>query len=324
MGLIDSAFAAMRPWTRRECARLVNEAGERIATTDSQVGEMYRQLQSEFTPELDPASTEPQARIESVYTRVGHISGMPLNDGYHFAETQINDFGRPFGEGWNTSTGFSFYTTAGPWTGYFRGELQSAPSVPALSLSARQFIAAAEDKWRRLSGITLLLPHGFEGMGPEHSSARLERFLELAAEDNIQVVQPTTPAQYFHILRRQAMSETGRPLILMQPKSLLRLPAAASKLDDLATRQFQPVLNDDVASKAPLAVDCCSCVILAIYAPRRHALADLTISVAGEDRREDSADVRSSSSARALSAITSKAPASSMTSFSTSRPPPDR
>ncbi len=144
MGLIDSAFAAMRPWTRRECARLVNEAGERIATTDSQVGEMYRQLQSEFTPELDPASTEPQARIESVYTRVGYISGMPLNDGYHFAETQINDFGRPFGEGWNTSTGFSFYTTAGPWTGYFRGELQTAPSVPALSLSARQFIAAAD------------------------------------------------------------------------------------------------------------------------------------------------------------------------------------
>jgi len=144
MGLVDSGFSAMRPWTRRECARLVGEAGERIALTDSPAGEIYRQLEAEFTPELDPASTEPQARLESVYTRVGHISGMPLNDGYHFAETQINDFGRPFGEGWNTSTGFSFYTTAGPWTGYFRGEFQSAPSVPALPLSARQFIAAAD------------------------------------------------------------------------------------------------------------------------------------------------------------------------------------
>ncbi len=144
MGLVDSGFSAMRPWTRRECARLVGEAGERIALTDSPAGEIYRQLEAEFTPELDPASTEPQARLESVYTRVGHISGMPLNDGYHFAETEINDFGRPFGEGWNTSTGFSFYTTAGPWTGYFRGELQSAPSVPALPLSARQFIAFAD------------------------------------------------------------------------------------------------------------------------------------------------------------------------------------
>jgi hypothetical protein len=144
MGLVDSGFSAMRPWTRLECARLVGEAGERIALTDSPAGEIYRQLEAEFTPELDAASTEPQARLGSVYTRVGHISGMPLNDGYHFAETQINDFGRRFGEGWDTSTGFSFYTTVGPWTGYFRGELQSAPAVPALSLSARQFIAAAD------------------------------------------------------------------------------------------------------------------------------------------------------------------------------------
>jgi len=144
MGVIDSGFAAMRPWTRRECARLVGEAGERIELPDSTAGEIYRQLETEFAPELDPDSTEPQARLESVYTRVGHISGMPLNDGYHFAETQINDFGRPFGEGWSTSTGFSFYTTAGPWTGYFRGELQTAPSVPALPLSARQVISTVD------------------------------------------------------------------------------------------------------------------------------------------------------------------------------------
>jgi hypothetical protein len=144
MGLVDSGFTAMRPWTRLECARLVGEAGERIAASDGPAGEIYRQLETEFAPELDQSSTGPQARLESAYTRVGHISGAPLEEGYHFARTQINDFGRPFGEGWNTSTGFSFYTTAGPWTGYFRGELQTAPSVPALPLSARQVISTVD------------------------------------------------------------------------------------------------------------------------------------------------------------------------------------
>jgi Capsule assembly protein Wzi/PAP2 superfamily len=143
MGLIDSAFAAMRPWTRRECARLVSEAGERIVS-DSPAEEIYRQLETEFRSELDPDRTEPLARLESVYTNVGHISGSPLQDGYHFAQTQVNNFGRPYGQGWSTSTGFSFYTTAGPWSGYFRGELQTAPAVPALPLTAREFIAAAD------------------------------------------------------------------------------------------------------------------------------------------------------------------------------------
>ncbi|HET9425961.1 MAG TPA: 2-oxoglutarate dehydrogenase E1 component, partial [Gemmatimonadaceae bacterium] len=114
-----------------------------------------------------------------------------------------------------------------------------------------QFIAAGRAKWRQDSSLVMLLPHGYEGQGPEHSSARLERFLQLCAEGNITVAAPSTPAQYFHILRRQAMMAERRPLILMQPKSLLRLPAAASKLDDLATKQFQPVLNDEVASEAP-------------------------------------------------------------------------
>ena len=114
-----------------------------------------------------------------------------------------------------------------------------------------QFIAAAKSKWRQDASLVMLLPHGYEGQGPEHSSARLERFLQLCAEGNLSVAAPTTPAQYFHILRRQAMAQERRPLVLMQPKSLLRLPAAASKLDDLATRQFQPILDDPVASKTP-------------------------------------------------------------------------
>jgi 2-oxoglutarate dehydrogenase E1 component len=109
-----------------------------------------------------------------------------------------------------------------------------------------QFIAAAETKWRRLSGLTLLLPHGYEGQGPEHSSARLERFLSLSAEDNLQVVYPTTPAQIFHLLRRQVLRPLRKPLVIMSPKSLLRRPEATSKLDELATGSFQEVILDKV------------------------------------------------------------------------------
>ena len=107
-----------------------------------------------------------------------------------------------------------------------------------------QFIAAAEDKWRRLSGITLLLPHGMEGQGPEHSSARLERFLELAAEDNIQLVQPTTPAQFFHCLRRQVLRRWRKPLVVMTPKSLLRDPRVVSSLNDFSSGRFERILLD--------------------------------------------------------------------------------
>ncbi len=116
-----------------------------------------------------------------------------------------------------------------------------------------QFIVSAEDKWNRLNGLVMLLPHGFEGNGPEHSSARLERFLTLAAEDNIQVVNPTTPAQIFHLLRRQVLRKWRKPLIVMTPKYLLRLPAASSSLAELATGTFQRVIPD-APSVAPSGV----------------------------------------------------------------------
>ena len=107
-----------------------------------------------------------------------------------------------------------------------------------------QFIAADRAKWGQRSGLVLLLPHGYEGGGPEHSSARLERFLQLCAERNMVVAYPSTPAQYFHILRRQALRSDRQPLVLMQPKSLLRLPAAAARLEDLSEGRFEAVIDD--------------------------------------------------------------------------------
>jgi 2-oxoglutarate dehydrogenase E1 component len=107
-----------------------------------------------------------------------------------------------------------------------------------------QFIAADRAKWGQDSSVVLLLPHGYEGQGPEHSSARLERFLQLCAEGNLRVAYPSTAAQYYHVLRRQARLPVKRPLVLMQPKSMLRLAAAASRLEQLATGRFQPVLDD--------------------------------------------------------------------------------
>jgi multifunctional 2-oxoglutarate metabolism enzyme len=107
-----------------------------------------------------------------------------------------------------------------------------------------QYIAASEDKWKQTSRVVMLLPHGYEGQGPEHSSARLERYLQLCAENNLAVCYPTTPAQYFHLLRRQVRHGMERPLVVMTPKSLLRLPAASSTIDDLANGGFKPVIDD--------------------------------------------------------------------------------
>ncbi|HEU0012832.1 MAG TPA: 2-oxoglutarate dehydrogenase E1 component [Longimicrobium sp.] len=113
-----------------------------------------------------------------------------------------------------------------------------------------QYLAASYQKWQQHSGLVMLLPHGYEGQGPEHSSARLERFLQLCAESNLRVAYCTTSAQYFHLLRRQAalLKHEPRPLVVMSPKSLLRHPLAGSTLDQLATGGFQPVLGDDSAA----------------------------------------------------------------------------
>jgi 2-oxoglutarate dehydrogenase E1 component len=119
-----------------------------------------------------------------------------------------------------------------------------------------QFITAGEDKWQLLSGLVMLLPHGMEGQGPEHSSARPERFLQLAAKDNIQVCQPSTAAQYFHLLRRQALRHWRKPLIVLTPKSMLRHPDAVSAIAEFTRPRMLPVVPDNEIQDATRMLVC--------------------------------------------------------------------
>ncbi len=137
-------------------------------------------------------------------------------------------------------------------------EAQFGDFVNGAQVVIDQFISSGESKWQRVSGIVLLLPHGYEGQGPEHSSARLERFLQSCAEDNMQVANITTPANYFHALRRQMKSELRKPLIVMSPKSLLRNPLAVSKLEDFTTGAFEEIIDDPLAPQKARRVILCS------------------------------------------------------------------
>src|SRR5574338_575235 len=146
------------------------------------------------------------------------------------------------------AVGFEYgYSVAAP-EAMVMWEAQFGDFVNSAQVMLDQFMAAGLAKWGQTTRLTLLLPHGYEGQGPEHSSARLERFLQLAAENNMRIANCSTPAQYFHLLRRQAKRDRIRPLIVMTPKSLLRLPAAASHLRDLTDGEFQPVIDDARAS----------------------------------------------------------------------------
>jgi 2-oxoglutarate dehydrogenase E1 component len=123
-------------------------------------------------------------------------------------------------------------------------EAQFGDFVNSAQVIVDQFIVAGLSKWQQSSRLTLLLPHGYEGNGPEHSSARVERFMQLAAQENVRIVNCSTAAQYFHVLRRQALHPKPRPLILLTPKGLLRLKEATSALKDLVKGSFRPVIDD--------------------------------------------------------------------------------
>ena len=152
--------------------------------------------------------------------------------------------------------GFEFGYSVGDPQALVLWEAQFGDFANGAQVMIDQYLAASEQKWNLRTGMVLLLPHGYEGQGPEHSSARLERFLQLSAQDNFRVVYPTTSAQYFHLLRRQAalLQADPRPLVVMSPKSLLRHPLAASRLDQLSAGRFHPVLVDRPFGAAPEAV----------------------------------------------------------------------
>ncbi|MGH7144451.1 MAG: 2-oxoglutarate dehydrogenase E1 component [Planctomycetota bacterium] len=166
------------------------------------------------------------------------------------SQAAVNIFNSPLSEA--GVLGFEYGYSLDCPQGLVAWEAQFGDFINCAQVIVDQFIASAEDKWRRLSGLVLLLPHGMEGMGPEHSSARLERLLLLATEENIQVVNPTTPAQYFHLLRRQVLRAWRKPLFVLTPKSLLRAPAATSGLAELATGTFQRVVGDLQPAAAPI------------------------------------------------------------------------
>jgi len=185
------------------------------------------------------------AESGEVYTPLAHVA-----DGRSAGAIEIHN--SPLSE--TAVLGFEYgYSTAAERT-LVLWEAQFGDFVNVAQPIIDQFIAADRAKWGQDSSVVMLLPHGYEGQGPEHSSARLERFLQSCAEGNLRVAYPSTPAQYFHILRRQALMPVRRPLVLMQPKSILRLPEAASKLADLTKGSFQPVIDDPVASANRAAV----------------------------------------------------------------------
>ncbi|MDP9204410.1 MAG: 2-oxoglutarate dehydrogenase E1 component [Gemmatimonadota bacterium] len=180
------------------------------------------------------------AESGEIYTPLAHVT-----EGEGQGRFEI--YNSPLSE--TAALGFEYgYSTAHEGT-LVLWEAQYGDFVNVAQPIIDQFIAADRAKWGQDSSMVLLLPHGYEGQGPEHSSARLERFLQLCAEGNMRVAYPSTPAQYFHVLRRQASMYERRPLILMQPKSLLRLPEAASRLSDLTSGSFRPVIDDPAGSQ---------------------------------------------------------------------------
>jgi 2-oxoglutarate dehydrogenase E1 component len=214
---------------------------------------------------FDTETGEPYAPL----AHLGDADGGATNGAAHYQVGRFEIYDSPLSEA--GALGFEYGYSLDRPDKLVVWEAQFGDFVNAAQVIVDQFIVSAEDKWGRLSGIVLLLPHGFEGQGPEHSSARIERFLQLAAEDNIQVCNLTTPAQFFHVLRRQVKRVWRKPLIVFTPKSLLRQAEAVSALDELATGEFQRVVSDPTVdpSKVKRILLCSGKVFYDLAAERR-------------------------------------------------------
>ena len=181
------------------------------------------------------------AATGETYAPIQHLPG--ANASFEVYNSPLSEY---------AALGFEYgYSVAAP-EALVLWEAQFGDFVNGAQIVIDQFIVAGRSKWGQTSRLTLLLPHGYEGNGPEHSSARLERFLQLAAQENIRIANCTTSAQYFHLLRRQALDATARPLVVMTPKGLLRLKQASSTLEDLADGEFQPVIDDPAVDRSAI------------------------------------------------------------------------
>ena len=186
-------------------------------------------------------------RHAAIYNKKDGIGSIPLVSVATENSTRIDIYDSFLSE--EAVLGFEYGYSATWPSGLVMWEAQFGDFVNGAQVVIDQFIVSAEHKWERLSGLVMLLPHGLEGQGPEHSSSRLERFLQLCADGNIEVCVPSTPAQIFHLLRRQAIRKMRRPLVVISPKSLLRNPLVTSELKELTKGKFQTVIDDNNLTK---------------------------------------------------------------------------
>jgi 2-oxoglutarate dehydrogenase E1 component len=171
--------------------------------------------------------------------------------------TEYAGMGFEYGYSWSTLDGLTL------WEAQY-GDFDNGGEI-----IIDQYLVSAEKKWNTLSSLTLLLPHGYEGAGPEHSSARMERFLQMTANQNIQVVNPSTPAQYFHLLRRQALRKSKKPLVVFTPKSLLRAPVCTSSLSSFTQGSFEEILDDPTSLKAKRLIFCSGKIYYELMAAKK-------------------------------------------------------